>query len=177
MAGLAKTMSGREMREAAAYFGAMKWSAWTRVVETDLVPRTEIKGNLFIAVETVRTEPIAGRIIEVPENEEQSEDLRNPRSGFIAYVPIGSVGRGGKLVTAGAAACAGCHGADLMGVRDVPGIAGRSPSYLVRQLYDFQVGTRRGKASILMRPVVATLTAADMLSIAAYLTSRVQPAP
>jgi 2,4-dienoyl-CoA reductase-like NADH-dependent reductase (Old Yellow Enzyme family) len=41
----------------------------------------------FIATEKARTEPIAGRIIEVPEDEEQSEVVRNPRSGFVAYVP------------------------------------------------------------------------------------------
>jgi len=49
--------------------------------------------------EAARTEPIAGRIIEVPEDEVQSEVLRNPRSGFIAYVPVGSVKRGENLVT------------------------------------------------------------------------------
>jgi cytochrome c553 len=58
---------------------------------------------------------------------------------------------------------------------DVPGIAGRSPSYLVRQIYDLQQGTRRGKSSPLMLPVVANLTTADMVAIAAYVTSFVPP--
>jgi cytochrome c553 len=187
MTGLAKAMSEGEMREAAEYFGAMKWTAWTRVVETDTVPRTKIEGNLFLPLEQARTEPIAGRIIEVAEDEEQSEVLRNPRSGFLAYVPVGSIKRGESLVTTGAAseggavlpgrtlACAACHGPDLMGLAGMPGIAGRSPSYLVRQLYDFQKGTRRGVMSALMQPVVANLTAEDMVAIAAYVTSRVQP--
>ena len=83
-------MSEKEMKEAAAYFGAMKWTPWTRVVESELVPKTKIEGNLFLAVEHERTEAIAGRIIEVPEDPEQSEGLRNPRSGFVAYVPVGS---------------------------------------------------------------------------------------
>jgi len=190
MAGLAKAMTDKEMKQTATYFAAMKWTPWTRVIETDLVPKTRIEGNLFIATEKALTEPIAGRIIEVPENAEQSEDLRNPRSGFIAYVPVGSISRGEKLVTAGDAstvegkivpgrtlACASCHGPDLMGLADVPGIAGRSPSYLVRQLYDLQTGTRKGSSSALMQPVVANLTADDMLAIAAYLTSRGAPAP
>ena len=64
-----------------------------------------------------------------------------------------------------------------MGLVDVPGIAGRSPSYLVRQLYDLQQGTRRGKSSPLMQPVVANLTGDDMVAIAAYVTSRAAPAP
>jgi cytochrome c553 len=181
MAGLAKLMTDEEMKEAATYFASMKWTPWTRVIETDLVPKTRIDGNVFIAIETARTEPIAGRIIEVPESEEQAQVLRNPRSGFIAYVPVGSINRGKQLVADGGAgktlACTGCHGPDLMGVEDVPGIAGRSPSYLVRQLYDLQTGTRRGKSSAAMQPVVANLTADDMVDIAAYLTSRVPPAP
>jgi len=190
MAGLAKAMTGAEMKEAARYFASMKWTPWTRVIETDLVPKTRIQGNLFLSTEKALTEPIAGRIIEVPEDEEQSEDLRNPRSGFIAYVPVGSISRGEKLVTTGGTgsidgkivpgktlACASCHGADLMGLLDVPGIAGRSPSYLVRQLYDLQTGTRKGSSSALMQPVVANLTADDMVAIAAYVTSHVAPAP
>jgi hypothetical protein len=45
--------------------------------------------------------PIAGRIIEMPEDEEQGDTLRNPRSGFLAYVPPGSIKRGEDLVTTG----------------------------------------------------------------------------
>jgi cytochrome c553 len=60
----------------------------------------------------------------------------------------------------------------------VPGLAGRSPSYLVRQLYDMQHGTRSGAWTSLMMPVVTKLTTDDMLAIAAYLASvSVAPAP
>lgn len=183
-----KAMSAEEMKAAAEYFGAMKWTPWTRVIETDLVPKTRIVGNLFLPLEQARTEPIAGRIIEMPEDEEQSETLRNPHSGFVAYVPTGSLKRGENLVTLGGMtvadgkivpgktiACAGCHGPDLMGLADVPGIAGRSPSYLVRQLYDLQQGTRKGASAPLMQPVVANLTGDDMVAIAAYVTSLVPP--
>jgi cytochrome c553 len=55
----------------------------------------------------------------------------------------------------------------------VPGIAGRSPSYTVRQLFDTQKGTRKGVWADLMKPVVANLTSEDMLAIAAYTASRV----
>jgi cytochrome c553 len=186
---LAQAMTAEEIRESAEYFAAMKWTPWTRVIETELVPKTRIVGNLFLALEEARTEPIAGRIIEVPEDEEQTELLRNPRAGFVAYVPVGSVQRGESLVTTGGmsivdgkivpgktVACGTCHGPDLMGLADVPGIAGRSPSYLVRQLYDLQQGTRKGPSAPLMQPVVANLTADDMVAIAAYVTSLVPPA-
>ena len=88
------------------------------------------------------------QIVEVPEDTVQTEPLRNPRSGFIAYAPIGSIKKGETLVTTGGGGrtvqCGVCHGADLKGAGNVPGIAGRSPSYLVRQMYDMQAGTRRG---------------------------------
>jgi cytochrome c553 len=74
-------------------------------------------------------------------------------------------------------ACAACHGPDLKGmtlpeVGAMPGLAGRSPSYLVRQLFDIKTGQRHGKRLELMKPVVANLSADDMLAIAAYLASR-----
>jgi cytochrome c553 len=54
---------------------------------------------------------------------------------------------------------------------DAPGIAGRSPSYLARQLYDFQQGTRHGEMAAAMQPVVANLTAADIVILTAYAAS------
>ena len=69
--------------------------------------------------------------------------------------------------------CGFCHGADLKGLGPVPGIAGRSPSYLVRQMYDIQQGARKGTWADLMKPVVAPLSEEDMLNIAAYVSSRV----
>ena len=59
-----------------------------------------------------------------------------------------------------------------MGLGPVPGIAGRSPSYLVRQMFDIQQGTRKGMWSVLMKPVVSELSEEDMLNIAAYVSSR-----
>jgi len=186
---MAAAMTDAEMNAAAEYFAGIKWTPWIRVIETDLVPKTRIEGNLFLPIEQARTEAIAGRIIEVPEDEEQSEALRNPHSGFVAYVPVGSIKKGENLVTTGGMSvvnqkivnghtvtCSACHGPNLMGVADVPGIAGRSPSYLVRQLYDFQQGTRKGATAVLMQPTVVNLTGDDMVAIAAYLTSLPAPA-
>ena len=66
-------------------------------------------------------------------------------------------------------------GADLRGNGPVPGIAGRSPSYLARQMYDIQVGARHGEWAELMKPVVAKLTNEDMVYITAYVSSRPMP--
>jgi cytochrome c553 len=53
----------------------------------------------------------------------------------------------------------------------VPGIAGRSASYMARQLYDMKVGDRNGLWTQLMKPVVAQLDNEDILAITAYLAS------
>jgi cytochrome c553 len=74
-------------------------------------------------------------------------------------------------------ACATCHGAALQGMGPVPGIGGRSPSYMVRQLHDMQTGARKGSWSDLMKPVVEKLSAEDLVAIAAYVASRPQAAP
>jgi cytochrome c553 len=54
----------------------------------------------------------------------------------------------------------------------MPGLAGRSPSYLMRQLVDIKNGQRHGKRLELMKPVVVNLATDDMLAIVAYLASR-----
>ena len=53
----------------------------------------------------------------------------------------------------------------------MPSIAGRSPSYMFRQLYDFGHGARTGEWSPLMAQVVSNLDEEDMLAIVAYLAS------
>ena len=69
--------------------------------------------------------------------------------------------------------CGICHGPDLKGLGPVPGIAGRSPSYTARQLFDMQHGARNGVWTDLMKPVVAKLTDDDVISLAAYTASLV----
>jgi cytochrome c553 len=128
--------------------------------------------------EEAGVEPIGDRIIETPEKTHDTEFLRNPRSGFIAYAPPGSLKKGEALVMNGitvdgskVTACTVCHAGDLRGLGPVPTLAGRSPSYLVRQLYDMQRGNRNGAWTPLMASVVAHLGTGDMLNAAAYLAS------
>jgi cytochrome c553 len=173
MIAAAKEMTDEEMKQAASYFSSLKWTPWITVRETATVPRTRLTGNVFFVVPGGATEPIGNRIIETPEDAERFE-LRDPHSGFIAYVPPGSLRKGARLVSTGArktTPCGICHGPDLRGLGPVPPIAGRSPSYIMRQLWDIQQGTRRGEWSPLMKPIVRDLTQDDMLSIAAYAAS------
>jgi cytochrome c553 len=67
--------------------------------------------------------------------------------------------------------CTACHGADLRGKDVVPTIAGRSPTYLFRQLYDFKSGARKGPKSETMKATVEKLTVTDMIALVAYSAS------
>jgi cytochrome c553 len=140
-----------------------------------MVPKTRTAGGMFLRVEGDQKEPLGKRIIETPEDVEATEVLRNDHSGFLVYAPVGSMKKGEALVSTGAGKttqCGVCHGPDLSGMGPVPGLAGRSPSYLVRQMYDMQQGNRKGVWTELMKPVVSKLTDEDMIDIAAYLASR-----
>ena len=144
------------------------------VAKEKCVPKTYVTGGHLAAMKTGEKEPIGQRIIEVPEDLEQFVS-RDARSRFIAYVPIGSIQKGQALVASGGGGktvqCGVCHGPDLKGLGPIPGIAGRSPSYSVRQLYDFKHGARAGIGSTLMKPTVEKLTIEDMVSLAAYAAS------
>ncbi len=170
----AKGITDAEVEQAAAYFSGLRPRAVIKVMETATVPKSRVAGWFLARLPSGESEPIAGRIIEVPEDLERFE-MRDARARFIAYVPPGSVEQGRQLANTGgngkSAPCKICHGPDLNGVGPIPGLAGRSPSYLVRQLYDFQHGTRAGPWSPLMAPNVIKLTLDDMVALAAYAAS------
>jgi cytochrome c553 len=176
MTAFTRSMTDEDIRVTAKYFSSIPASPWIKVVESDTVPKTRGVGGIFLPLtgEDAGMEPIGARIIETPVNVEDTEIRRNPRSGFIAYVPPGSVKKGEALVTTGGGkttACTVCHGVDLKGLGPVPTLAGRSPSYLGRQLYDMQHGNRTGAWTPLMAPVVSKLSEEDILNAAAYLSS------
>jgi cytochrome c553 len=178
---IAKALTPEEIRQSAEYFAAMPWTPWVRVVEASTVPKMESRGGIWVPLEGAAKEPLGNRIMETPENAERTEILRDPRSGFVAYVPSGSVKKGEALVKTGGngrtEACGVCHGSDLMGLGPVPGIAGRSPSYLARQMFDMQAGARHGEWADLMKPVVAKLTEEDLVNISAYVASLMPKKP
>jgi len=175
MIALSKPITDAEVAAAAAYFSALKPRAVIKVVETDTAPKTFIMANHMAAVPSGEKEPLGSRIVEVPEVLEQFVH-RDTHAQFIAYVPVGSVAKGEALVKTGGAGktlqCSICHGPDLKGLGNMPAIAGRSPSYMVRQLYDLKSGARAGANSALMKAVVANLSVDDMALIAAYLASQ-----
>jgi cytochrome c553 len=171
MTQIARHLSDADMKAAAQYYAAIAWRPWVRVVETDSAPQTrQSPAGLFIPLGET-TEPLGQRFIEVPEVPDRTERLRDPKAGFVAYVPSGTVARGKALVETGGGRtiqCGTCHGPDLQGMGDVPAIADRTVSYAVRQLYNYQRGSRQ---SAIMQPVVSKLSPEDMIAIAAYLAS------
>ena len=172
MGRIAVVATDAEVSAAAEYYSHLTRAPWIRVVETERVPRMQISGWMFVVASERETEPLGERIVETAESLANTE-LRDDRSGFVAYVPRGSIARGRRLAAAkdGALACANCHGAGLRGTAEIPALAGRSPSYLVRQLFDIQHGARAGAAVAPMQAVTATLSVADMLALAAYAAS------
>jgi cytochrome c553 len=172
MISLARALSDADARDAAEYFAALPHRPNTKVVEAREVPTTYVASGWFLSKDTSGAkEPIGQRIVEVPEDTERHE-RRDSRTPFIAYVPVGSIARGRALVMGGGGKvvpCSTCHGPNLRGLAPAPPIVGRSPSYVTRQLYDIQQGSRNGLAVQPMKVAIEKLSSNDMLNIAAYL--------
>jgi cytochrome c553 len=160
MNAIAKTVTPQEDREAAEFFAGLKPTKFTRVVEADMVPETYVtRFRERYVKKGGKMEPLGERIIAVPEDAERV-DARDPHSGFVAYVPKGSVKRGEALAKTGGngktVQCAICHGEGLRGLGEVPRLANLHPIYVARQLYDMKRGESNGKMAQLMKQVDLT---------------------
>jgi len=175
MNGIAKAMTDEEIRQAAQWFASLPRRRFSRVVEAAMVQRTFVgQGRMRFVDLKGGTEAIGNRVITLPENQELAR-LRDPRSGFVSYVPPGSVAKGKALVETGSSgrtiACSTCHGDGMKGLANVPRIAGLHPIYVARQLHLFKDGGRNGPDAPLMKKAVAQLNDDDILNISAYLGS------
>jgi cytochrome c553 len=176
MNGIAAATTAEEWQQAAQWFSSLKPIPWYKVEEAEMVPKTYLTnpGRMRLPEPNGGMEPIGNRIIVVPQDVYRVM-ARDPRVGFTAYVPPGSIAKGEALATTGGngktIGCAICHGAGLKGVGDIPRLAGSHPTYLARQLYNLKMGNSNGMASSLMKPVVANLTDEDIVNLAAYIVS------
>jgi cytochrome c553 len=175
MNGISKEVSDQESREAAEWFASLSRKKWSRVVEAAMVPKTFVgQGRMRFADPKGGMEPIGNRIITVPEDQEKAR-MRDPRSGFVSYVPPGSINKGKALAETGGRnktiACTICHGDGMKGLANVPRIAGLHPIYVARQLHLFKDGDRNGPDAALMKKPVMQLTNDDILNISAYIGS------
>jgi cytochrome c553 len=171
MTAAAKAVTDAEIQAVAAYYSALKPKRIIKVVESDTAPKSQIARVFYMKLPEGGVEPLGRRILEVPDDVAQFEH-RDTRAQFTAYVPPGSIAKGEAIAKSGAAAsCMTCHGPDLKGVGLIPRIAGRSPSYIARQIYDIQQGARAGEASAIMKPAVEKLSSDDIIALAAYVGS------
>jgi cytochrome c553 len=164
MADIARAAMPGDVAQAARYFATLKPRQRGRVVEATEVPKTIVGRGLFFRAPDGGVEPLGQRLIEVPEDAERHE-RHDPYVGYTTYVPPGSIAHGQTLA---GTVCSSCHGPDLRGVAPVPPLAGRSPSYILRQLLAFNIGTRSSAAGAPMRAIATTLTLDDMIAAAAY---------
>jgi cytochrome c553 len=171
-----ENMTDTQILEAAEYFSGQKNASFVRVLEREFVPAHRPGCGLYVAQAGPRV-ALKRRIVELPSDIARFE-ARDPNTEYIAYVPKGSIGRGRSLATTGGNGrtqpCAACHGTDLRSGPDFegPALAGRFATYLFRQLYGFKSGARAGDIAQPMRAVVANLTQADMIDLAAYAASQ-----
>lgn len=178
MIGFAKATTREEDMAAAQYFALQPYPRRIKVVESKTAPKVRLQGGMHMAVpanEGGAMVPIpAGDIVEIPDDNLRAE-ARDTRMPWTAYVPPGTLNRGKQLVTK--YQCATCHGANLEGIGPVPALAGRSPSYTMRQLFDMKTGARRGPWAELMKPIVASMSVQDMAAVSAFAAATAAPLP
>ncbi len=169
---IARAMTDQEIDESAAYFAQQKLKRRVYIIESLRIPRAEPAA--WIYYEHGGTEDLGDRMLEVTQDLTRHE-RRDDRLEYLAYVPPGAINRGKRLVLGGegkTTACTQCHLANLRGTDQIPPIAGRSPTYLLRQMLAFRNGARVNEHSAQMTPVVEKLTMADMIDIVAYVSSQ-----
>jgi len=168
---IAHAMTDAEIDASAKYFAQQKLRRHVWILESLRIPRAEPAA--WIYEEVGGTEDLEDRLLEVTNTLERHE-RRDDRLEYTAYAPPGSLLRGKRFVTTGdgkTQACAQCHGPTLKGLNDVPPLAGRSPSYLLRQLLAFKTGVRTSEAGKPMLATVEKLELVDMIAVSAYLGS------
>lgn len=167
----ARNLDAADEQAAIAYFSRLTFMPHVRVIETAMVPKTHWSDYQLTADHDGAREPIGERIIEVqPGDGEHGSE----RVVYTAYVPSGSIDRGAAIAAKGsgaALACESCHGAKLQGVGDIPYLAGRSPTFIARELILFREGKRTNADAAPMRVEVSQLTLKDMIDVAAYAAS------
>lgn len=172
MVRVARATSPKDLDAAAAYFSRLSFVSHVRVVEGDVAP-SAAPAHFVWARRGGGTMPLGERIIETPESMERFE-RRDPNVAFVAYVPAGSISRGAALAASGGpggVACASCHGIEFHGGLGPP-LAGRSPTYIARQLMAFRSGARRELEAAPMRLAAGKLTDRQVIDLAAYLASQ-----
>lgn len=170
-----KAATPDELKAAAEYFAAQPYPKRIKVIESRTAPKVRLQGGMHMATpasEGGGMEPIGNHLVEVPDDNLRAE-ARDTRMGWTVYAPMGTLKKGQQL--AAKHQCGVCHGPSLAGVGPVPPLAGRSPSYATRQLFDMKTGARRGPWAELMQNIVREMSVEDMMAVTAYAASLAPP--
>src|SRR5690348_10715518 len=171
---IAQATSDDDAKAAADYFSMLKPTVWVKVMEADMVPKSWVnQARMRLPLPGGAMEPIGNRIIELPQDPARAT-ARDPKSGFIAYVPPGTIAKGEMLASTGGGktiSCTVCHGDGLKGFGNIPQLAGQHPIYIARQLLAFKAGTSKSAAAQQMQNVVSNLTTDDIIALSAYAAS------
>jgi cytochrome c553 len=156
---------------AAEYFSAQRLRPRVSVIERERIPRMRAAAWIYVVDRRGGDEALGQRLIEWAPDESRHEN-RDDEMRYIAFVPPGSLSRGREIALKGLRGltqpCTGCHGDHLQGLELGPPLAGRSPTYLLRQLVAFSTKDRAGIAGAPMQTVVAHMEIPDMIAVAAY---------
>ena len=151
---VAEALTDAEIDESAKYFCAAEAAraacTWSRAI-TFRAPNPR-RGS---TKEVGGTEDLGDRLIEVAPTTSRGTSAAT-KMEYTVYAPPGQLMRGKRLATTGDGGktqiCATCHLAKLKGTDKIPPIAGRSPTYLLRQLLAFRNGARANEAAKQMEP-------------------------
>jgi cytochrome c553 len=170
----AQAINDADLDLASSYFSNLAYKPRTRVIETATVPKTHWVDFVLVPNRNGAREPIGERIVETS-TDIASHIVGDSHVENIAWVPPGSIMHGAVVASKGtgnALPCESCHGPTLRGVGGIPPLAGRSPTYIVRELIRFRLGQRTNPGAAPMRLEASRLTLKDMIDVAAYAASR-----
>ena len=162
---IARALTDAEIGAAANYYAGLSPMRSARIVESATAPKTIVgRNNQRTKLPGNATETLGKRIVEFAET--------SPQAAYVAYVPTGSLAAG-KMIVGGSKVeeCASCHGEGLKGSEDLPKLAGRSPTYIARQLYQFKNGLRKGGYADVMKDIASGLNDDDIIAAATYIGS------
>ncbi len=137
-------------------------------------------GKLVIPTDTVRLctlchEAMPGRPAAQPQIEvaqhaggQQCVTCHNPHSPKIGGPATTKASAAPVGTQALSARCAGCHGADGLGVGTFPALAGKDADYLAKALQDYKSGAR---ANPMMNTIAKSLSDQDIGDLAAHYAS------
>ncbi len=163
-------MTDREIAQAAGYFSKQTLGTRVRVIEARRIPKPVRAGWVYAKDPAGGEEDLSQRIIEMAPDIVRHE-RRDDRMVYTAYVPPGSIARGQSIASGKGNAslrCSACHGPALKGTELGPPIAGRSPTYLARQLLAFKQETRSTPKAAAMENMVVELGMDEVIALAAY---------